>query len=275
MIFSGQSIAQYRATGKASFYARKFEGRRTASGEIFSNELLTAAHRTLPFGTWVRVTNLNNGKQVVVRINDRGPYVPSRIIDLSQAAADSLDFREDGVVMVLVEEVHLTEDTPDIALHRRPEQWQAETWLGLWEGTLYVYDRSGSFQQLPMALEVAVTDQPGRYHWRLSYDREVRPYELIVFDDSVGQCAIDEQQGVLLLGRCWPRQLHFRFSVGDNLLDLTYDLLNDTTLLFSMKGGPAEPTWVTGLTTTEKDQQLHVQEIHYVHRAVLYRRVSH
>ena len=86
------SISQpkYAATGHASYYAAKFDGRKTANGEIFSNKKLTAAHRTLPFGTIVKVTNVKNNKSVVVRINDRGPYAKNRIIDLSHAAADSL-----------------------------------------------------------------------------------------------------------------------------------------------------------------------------------------
>jgi rare lipoprotein A len=91
--------------GKAVFYGDKWHGRRTASGERFSQRKLTAAHRSLPFGTRVRVTNLSNGRSVVVRINDRGPFGRdrSRIIDLSKAAARKLDFIGDGVARVKVE----------------------------------------------------------------------------------------------------------------------------------------------------------------------------
>ena len=77
-------------TSIASFYHDKFNGRKTASGEIFSNRKLTAAHRTLPFGTIVQVTNLRTGKSVEVRINDRGPFHSSRALDLSKAALDSI-----------------------------------------------------------------------------------------------------------------------------------------------------------------------------------------
>ena len=77
-------------TSIASFYHDKFNGRKTASGEIFSNRKLTAAHRTLPFGTIVQVTNLRTGKSVEVRINDRGPFHSSRALDLSKAAFDSI-----------------------------------------------------------------------------------------------------------------------------------------------------------------------------------------
>lgn len=87
-------------TGMASWYGPGFEGRPTASGEPFNPRDLTAAHRTLPFGTIVRVTNLSNGAVVTVRINDRGPYSHSRVLDLSSAAADVLGMKHDGVAHV-------------------------------------------------------------------------------------------------------------------------------------------------------------------------------
>ncbi len=90
-------------TGIASFYANMFNGRKTANGEIFSNNKMTAAHRTLPFGTMVLVTNLANGRQVIVRINDRGPYVKGRIIDLSRAAAQEIRMVGRGVAKVRVD----------------------------------------------------------------------------------------------------------------------------------------------------------------------------
>ena len=89
--------------GRASYYDSFFDGRRTANGETFSNQLMTAAHRTLDFGTRVRVTNLSNSKSVVVTINDRGPYVSGRIIDLSRRAASTLGFVHQGVARVRVE----------------------------------------------------------------------------------------------------------------------------------------------------------------------------
>jgi rare lipoprotein A len=85
------------ARGKASWYGAKFHGRRTASGERFDMNAMTAAHRTLPFGTRLRVRSLDTGREVVVRINDRGPAIRSRIIDLSQAAVDALGVRRLGV----------------------------------------------------------------------------------------------------------------------------------------------------------------------------------
>ena len=89
--------------GEASYYAHKYHGRTTANGETYDENKMTAAHKTLPFGTTVRVTNLANGKKVVVRINDRGPFVKGRIIDLSFKAAGELDYISRGVVKVRVE----------------------------------------------------------------------------------------------------------------------------------------------------------------------------
>ncbi|MCQ4034166.1 septal ring lytic transglycosylase RlpA family protein [Kaistella montana] len=87
-------------TSFASFYHDKFNGRKTASGEIFSNKKLTAAHRTLPFGTVIEVTNLRTGKSVEVRINDRGPFHSSRALDLSKAAFDSIGNTARGTMPV-------------------------------------------------------------------------------------------------------------------------------------------------------------------------------
>ncbi len=84
--------------GIASWYGRPYNGRPTASGQIYNMYAMTAAHRTLPFGTLVRVHDLENGRSVVVRINDRGPFVPGRIIDLSYAAAMAMDMRSTALV---------------------------------------------------------------------------------------------------------------------------------------------------------------------------------
>lgn len=89
--------------GTASWYGPKFHGRKTSNGEIFDMYALTAAHKTLPLGVSVRVTNLANGRQVVVRVNDRGPFVAGRIIDLSYAAAKELDMIEAGTAPVRIE----------------------------------------------------------------------------------------------------------------------------------------------------------------------------
>ena len=97
-------------TGFASFYGHEFRDRRTASGERFDPNQLTAAHRTLPFGTRVKVTNLDNGRHVVVRINDRGPYMRGRVLDLSPAAARKLGFVNAGVAHVRLDVLECKRD---------------------------------------------------------------------------------------------------------------------------------------------------------------------
>ena len=84
--------------GKLAYYGRKFAGRKTASGERFNPAAMTMAHKTLPFGTKVKVTNLKNNRSVVVRVNDRGPTTPDRMGDVSQAAAQQLRMLRSGVV---------------------------------------------------------------------------------------------------------------------------------------------------------------------------------
>jgi rare lipoprotein A len=97
------ALAAYTEEGKASWYGVPFHGRRASNGEIYDMNKMTAAHRTLPFDTVVRVTNLSNGKSAVVRITDRGPFVDNRIIDLSMAAAREIDSLGPGVVPVRLE----------------------------------------------------------------------------------------------------------------------------------------------------------------------------
>lgn len=99
----------YTQTGEASYYSGMFTGRETSSGEIYHPDSLTAAHKYLPLGTVVKVTNLDNNKSVKALINDRGPYVGERIIDLSKAAAKELGFLEDGVATVRLEIVEPAE----------------------------------------------------------------------------------------------------------------------------------------------------------------------
>ena len=95
------------AVGIASWYGGKFHGRRTASGAIFDQNGITAAHRTLPFGTWVRVTNLANGRWIDLVINDRGPFVRGRIIDVSRGAAAQLGFIRQGLTQVRIDIIQL------------------------------------------------------------------------------------------------------------------------------------------------------------------------
>ncbi|WP_187262218.1 septal ring lytic transglycosylase RlpA family protein [Pontibacter beigongshangensis] len=123
--FSSPSFSQKvtkTQTGTASWYGSKYHGKKTSSGERFNKNELTAAHKKLPFGTKVKVTNLDNNKSVIVRINDRGPFVGNRIIDVSEAAARILEIRSAGLGEVKVEilgqpgkELASLEDTAEAA----------------------------------------------------------------------------------------------------------------------------------------------------------------
>ncbi|MHC9244259.1 septal ring lytic transglycosylase RlpA family protein [Aeromonas jandaei] len=99
----GGSWRGYSETGYASYYADRYHGKKTASGELYRNNLNSAAHMELPFGSMVRVTNLANGKSVVVKVNDRGAFKSGRIIDLSKSAFGSIANIREGVIKVKVE----------------------------------------------------------------------------------------------------------------------------------------------------------------------------
>jgi rare lipoprotein A len=101
------SIIQYidRGTMRASWYGPRFHGRLTANGEIYDQNAYTAAHKSLSFGTLLRITNPRTNKSVIVRINDRGPYIPGRQIDLSKAVAEELDVISNGVKKLKIEEI--------------------------------------------------------------------------------------------------------------------------------------------------------------------------
>ncbi len=93
-------VAGFYQTGQTSWYGGKFHGRQTASGEVFDKHAFTAAHRLLPLGSYARVTHLGNGRSVVLRINDRGPYSGKRVLDVSEEAAQSLGFKDKGLANV-------------------------------------------------------------------------------------------------------------------------------------------------------------------------------
>ena len=103
--FPLSSSVGYREKGIASWYGKKFHGRRTSSGETYNMYAMTAAHKTLPLPTYVEVTNLKNNRKIIVRVNDRGPFVDGRIIDLSYTAAKELDLVRAGTGPVLVEAI--------------------------------------------------------------------------------------------------------------------------------------------------------------------------
>lgn len=116
---SAEREPAFEQRGTASWYGPGFHGKKTANGEIYNQNGLTAAHRRLPLGTEVEVTHVENGKSVDVRINDRGPYVKGRIIDLSRAAAIELGMKEQGLATVRIEADSLRAGTPRAATKER------------------------------------------------------------------------------------------------------------------------------------------------------------
>lgn len=104
-LFSFKNDATAAKTSLVSYYSDKFNGKKTASGELFDNTKLTAANRTLPFGTKLKLTNIKNGKSVIVKINDRGPFHSSRVLDVSKAAFAAIESTNSGSAAVEYEEV--------------------------------------------------------------------------------------------------------------------------------------------------------------------------
>ena len=102
---ASNTVRKFSQTGMASWYGRQFHGRKTASGETFDMNGLTAAHRSLPLNCYIRVTNKNNGKSVIVKVNDRGPFHGNRVVDLSYGAAKSLGITNAGTASVSIERV--------------------------------------------------------------------------------------------------------------------------------------------------------------------------
>src|SRR5690554_1328199 len=117
-----QSASGYREKGLASWYGTKFHGQHTANGETYDLYGMTAAHKTLPLPSYVRVSNLENGRQVVLRVNDRGPFYEQRIIDLSFAAAKKLGFAEKGAARVEVEGIDAENWQPSLLAAAQPQQ---------------------------------------------------------------------------------------------------------------------------------------------------------
>ena len=106
-VMAKTKVNQHATRGEASYYAGFHHGKKTANGERFNMHALTAAHRTLPLGSKIKVTNLNNGKEVVVRVNDRGPYARGRVLDVSLGAAKKLDMVKTGTAKVSIQILHV------------------------------------------------------------------------------------------------------------------------------------------------------------------------
>lgn len=159
------SAKGYVEEGQASWYGKKFHGHRTSSGEPYDMYKLSAAHKTLPLPTWARVTNLENGKSTIVRVNDRGPFHPGRIIDLSWAAAVKLGIADRGTGHVRVEAI--TPGEPPQAPVQQAEASPASARVTRQSG---LYLQLGAFTQRDTARDL-VMDLVGRF----SYPVAVRP----------------------------------------------------------------------------------------------------
>ncbi len=142
----------------ASYYGEAFNGKPTSSGEIFDMNLYTAAHKTLPFGTLLEVTNLENGKKVVVRVNDRGPFVANRELDLSKAAAESLGMMRNGIARVSIKKLGSLEDAASIAAQQKKNHNTYTTQKMFNETEKQRYVESQFNQQKPVLSEKPLTN---------------------------------------------------------------------------------------------------------------------
>jgi rare lipoprotein A len=157
---SSIDLSDYSEDGIASWYGRDFDGRPTASGEPFDSRRLTAAHRTLPLGSVILVKNLDNNKEVIVRINDRGPYVKGRILDVSEYASEVLAFKEKGLTRVAIRLIKKGDaaergEGATALFFKRPE---------LAEGGAELDDRSGNRDQLAQMVKDLKTEQGFPYY---------------------------------------------------------------------------------------------------------------
>ena len=141
----------YKSSAVASYYADKFHGRKTSNGEIFNMYALTAAHKTLPFNTKVKVTNLSNGKSVIVRINDRGPFVKGREIDLSKAAASKLDMIKSGTAKVKL--TIISSDSSGST--KQAEKWKTADKTKTWDIQLGAFSKRSNAEAMVKRLQDA------------------------------------------------------------------------------------------------------------------------
>lgn len=181
-----ESSQGYSERGVASWYGKKFHGRATSSREIYDMHALTAAHRTLPLPSWVRVRNLKNGKSVVVRVNDRGPFVGNRIIDLSYAAARRLDMIADGTTLV---EVTAVDHEEPLRVGGQPEPDSAPEPAGLYvqvgafgsiENARRRYSQLTEGGIRPAFVHEDTGGSPARYRVRIGPIADVLEYDTIV-----------------------------------------------------------------------------------------------
>ena len=173
----------YREQGIASWYGTKFHGKRTSSGEPYDMFAMSAAHKTLPLPTYARVTNLANGRSVVVKINDRGPFHPNRIIDLSYAAAARLEMHEQGTAVVEVQALDPNEAT---ALNGAAGSAAPQPSLWLQVGAFGSRDNAERLRQrLEQTLTRSIRVQDGSADGQPVYRVQVGPLETVTSSDQV------------------------------------------------------------------------------------------
>ena len=172
----------YKSSAVASYYADKFHGRKTSNGEIFNMYALTAAHKTLPFNTKVKVTNLSNGKSVIVRINDRGPFVKGREIDLSKAAASKLDMIKSGTAKVKL--TIISSDSSGST--KQAEKWKTADKTKTWDIQL------GAFSKRSNAEAMVKRFQDAGFKKYLAYQKVGDLTRVVIRD-----IATDDVQGYL------------------------------------------------------------------------------
>ncbi len=176
---SGDSVV---VNGKASFYHDKFQGRLTSNGEEYDKTDFTAAHRTLPFNTIVNVRNKKNGKSVIVRINDRGPFLKSRIIDLSRSAAEKIDMVPFGIVPVSLSVMTLLDNVPLAdSLFSNDEFWDCyANKVELIKPAVLVWITDNWKHAFYMASKLALDNQLDNVGVRVSGSIENRTYDIII-----------------------------------------------------------------------------------------------
>jgi rare lipoprotein A len=195
------SSRNYRERGIASWYGRKFHGRQTSSREVYDMYALTAAHKTLPLPTYARVTNLENGRQVVVRVNDRGPFHSNRIIDLSYAAAKRLGILARGTGLVEVEAIDPVKpvsDRPAMAKTLSPEAVDMYLQVGAFanrDNALRLQQRVSSVAKAPVLISEVVDDRAALYRVRLGPLADVDEADRLV--ERLAQLGIRDSHVIL------------------------------------------------------------------------------
>ena len=160
-------VSSFSQTGKASWYGNQFHGRKTASGERYDMNALTAAHRTLPIPSYARVTNTKNGKSVIVRVNDRGPFHGSRVMDVSKAAAQKLGFISQGTTHIKIEQVLPGSETAMSDMPKKDIYVDLKSFGSESEALAYMNQTGRNLSSANMASKVSVEKRGGSYVVRM------------------------------------------------------------------------------------------------------------